>query len=248
MTTSVDTSGINQGLTGLPIAAQVVAQLDNAASDINNIHKSVLSGVQLVRHVRGVVTANVASLSAFTVAGNDGLTYAEGERVLLAKQSTAAQNGIYVVGTVGGGTAALTRVADMASGAAITNGMIVEVSEGTLWAGSTWKALCTGSKIVGTDDPLFYPRSIHRTITLVAGTKALAASDDIWLFSTTKSQVNITANTYNTGTLTVMYGAPVASRTAGKGATGAVTINAQKSDGTTNTADVGSVDLLITNW
>lgn len=232
----------NSGLHPQSLLTLIKAVADAAIVDIEALQAS------LVRYVRGVVTANVASLSAFTVAGNDGLTYVEGERVLLAKQTTASQNGIYVVGAVAGGTAALTRATDFASGAAVKNGCVVEVSEGTLWAGSSWKAMCTGSKVVGTDDPLFYPRSIHRTIALVSGTKALGAGDDIWLFSTTKSQVNITANTYNTGTLTVMYGAPVASRTAGKGATGAVTINAQQSDGTTNTADVGTVDLLITNW
>ncbi|MFI0434026.1 MAG: hypothetical protein ACH36H_12910, partial [Candidatus Nanopelagicales bacterium] len=54
-----------------------------------------------IHHVRGVVYSNVASLAAFTVASNDGLTYTEGQRVLLANQTTAAQNGIYVVGAVG---------------------------------------------------------------------------------------------------------------------------------------------------
>lgn len=45
---------------------------------------SAADKIALVRYVRGVVFANVADLAAFTVAGNDGLTYAAGERVLLA--------------------------------------------------------------------------------------------------------------------------------------------------------------------
>lgn len=195
-----------------------------------------------------MVTGNVANLASFTVAGNDGLTYAAGERVLLAGQTTAAQCGIYTVGTVGGGTAALTRAADFASGQAIINGEIVEVSEGTIWAGSTWKAMCTGAKVVGTDDPVFYPRVCKAVVTLVAGTKTLGSAEGIALFSTTKSIVTATHNTPNTVTLTVGLFAPVASRVAGKVGTGAVVVNALEADATVNAADVSTVDVLVTNW
>lgn len=201
-----------------------------------------------VHHVRGVVTANIANLASFTVASNDGLTYAAGERVLLVGQTTAAQCGIYVVGTVGGGTAALTRAADFAAALPIVNGEIVEVSEGTIWAGSTWKAMCTGAKVVATDDPVFYPRVCKCVVTLVAGTKTLDSTQGIALFSTTKSNVQATHNTPNTVTASIGLYAPVASRTAGKVGTGAVVINALKADATTDTANVSTVDVLITNW
>jgi hypothetical protein len=199
--------------------------------------------------VRGVVFANVADLTAFTVASNDGLTYVAGERVLLANQTTAAQCGIYVVGTVGGGTAALTRADDFATAAAINNGCVVEVSEGTLWAGSSWKAMCTGSKVVGTDDPLFYPRVVKGTLTLVAGTITLGATQGLYLFSTTRSSVVVTRNTAGTSTATTGgYAAPVASRTAGKSGTAAVLIRAEVAAGTINNADVSTLDFCITNW
>ena len=201
------------------------------------------------RCVRGVVFANVADLSAFTVAGNDGLTYAAGQRVLLTNQTTAAQNGIYVVGTVGGGTAALTRADDFASGDAIVNGSVVEVSEGTIFAGSSWKAMCTGACVVGTDDPLFYPRVIKSTVTLTAGAITMGSAQGLFLFSTTKSQVTITRNTANTSTATTGgYAAPVASRTAGKSGTAAVLVRAEVAAGTLNNADVSTLDVVITNW
>lgn len=200
------------------------------------------------RCVRGVVTANVASLSAFTVAGNDGLTYAAGERVLLAGQTTAAQNGIYVVGTVAAGAAPLTRATDFAAAAAIVNGCVVEVSEGTLWAGSSWKAMCTGAKVVATDDPLFYPRHVKATVTLATGVYALGATEGLFLFSTTKSKVLATYNTPDTITLSVALKCAVADRTAGKSGTAAATIKAVKADASTNTADVSTVDVLVTNW
>src|SRR5262245_50683244 len=71
-----------------------------------------IKGLVAVHKVRGVVDADVADLEAFTVAGNDGLTYAEGQRVFLAAQSTGAQIGIYVVGAVDAGVAPLTRALD----------------------------------------------------------------------------------------------------------------------------------------
>ena len=153
-----------------------------------------------------------------------------------------------MVGAVGGGTAALTRAADFASGLAIVNGEIVEASEGTLWQGSTWKAMCTGAAIVGTDDPLFYPRVVKGTLTLVAGTITLGATQGLYLLSTTTSPVVVTRNTAGTTTSTVAYAAPVASRVAGKSGTGAVLIRAEVAAGTINVADVSTLDFCITNW
>ena len=83
--------------------------------------------------VRGTTTANVASLAAFTVAGVDGLTYVEGERVLLGNaQTDATQRGPYRVGAVVVGVAPLTRVLDANGSPEISSGMIVHVSEGTV--------------------------------------------------------------------------------------------------------------------
>lgn len=81
--------------------------------------------------VRGASTANIASLASFTVASVDGLTYVAGERILLKDQSTASQNGIYVVGTVAAGVAPLTRALDMDASAEVLPGALVYVSEGT---------------------------------------------------------------------------------------------------------------------
>jgi hypothetical protein len=199
--------------------------------------------------VRGVVAADVADLATFTVAGNDGLTYVAGERVLLVLQTTAAQNWIYVVGTVGGGTAALTRATDWPASGAIVNGHVVEVSEGTLYAGTSWKAMCTGAKVVGTHDPLFYPRKGSAVVTLATGTKALGATEGLWLFSTTKSAVTAVVDTPNTSAATNFIKCPVAGRTAGKVGTAALSVTANKqADDTTNTADTSTVLVGWTNW
>lgn len=87
---------------------------------------------------RGVVTANIASLAAFTVASNDGLTYTANQVVLLVGQTTKTQNGPYVVGTVTTGTAPLTRPDWYATGAALQVWAEFRVSEGTQGANSRW--------------------------------------------------------------------------------------------------------------
>lgn len=197
---------------------------------------------------RGVVIANVAALATFTVA-NNGLTYVAGDVVLLTAQTTAAENGLYVVGVVAAGVAPLTRPAGWIAGDLIPQGYVVEVGDGnTLLAGSEWKALCGAGKIVGTDDPLFYPRNIHSTVTLVAGTKTLGSAQGLFLFSATASTVTALRNTANTTAATIMYAAPAASRVAGVSGTAAVLVRAAIADGSINVADISTMDVSIVNW
>lgn len=223
--------------------------------DIRNDWKNYSAAAAIkaaFRTVRGVVTSNVADLSAFTVAGNDGLTYSAGQRLMLPCQTDTTEIGIYVVGTVAAGVAPLTRAPDMPAGAAYVNGGVIEVSEGTVWRGSSWKVMATGAKVVGTDDPLFYPRSYRKTVTLASGTYTIGAgggSEPLFLYSTTTSSVQATRNTAGgTLTLTTHYYAPVASRIAGKAGTAAVAVLASVAAGTINTADNSTVDVLVENW
>ena len=92
-------------------ADAVKAKFDDFDHSVDALEAGTTATVVTIHPVRGASTANVANLASFTVA-NDGITLVAGDRVLLKNQSTVAQNGIYVVGTVGGGTAALTRATD----------------------------------------------------------------------------------------------------------------------------------------
>jgi hypothetical protein len=226
-----------------------------AATDIETAFLE-LKKMAAVRNVRGVVAGNVADLAAFAVTGNaydDGLTYVAGDRVLLVAQTTAAQCGVYVVGTVST-TAPLTRATDMPAGLALPNGAIVEASEGTVFAGSSWKAMATtaGGAIVGTNDPIFYPRNFRKTVTLASGTYLIGAgggAESLFLFSTTKSGVQATRNTAGgTLTLTTHYFCPVSARIAGKAGVGAASVVASVAAGTINTADNSTIDVEVVNW
>ncbi len=103
-----------------------------------------------VHMARGVVTANIASLAAFTVASNDGLTYVQGQRVLLVGQTTKTQNGLYIVGVVGGGTAPLYRPIDWLTASTQLGAPEFIVNEGTQGANSQWIVRTAGSVTVDT--------------------------------------------------------------------------------------------------
>lgn len=173
-----------------------------AASDIEALQggtftstiaaSSVSRQAGVVHSARGVVTSNVSDLSAFTVATHDGLTFAEGDRVLLAKQTTGSQSGIYVVGVVSTGTAPLTRAADWAAAAVLPAGSRVVLSEGTTFKGSTWFASVAGDVTVGTTSPAFYPERVKgTTAAMTAGGVNVSST---WILSTS-SVVMLTAAT-----------------------------------------------------
>lgn len=199
---------------------------------------------------RGVVFANVASLAAFTVAANDGITYVQGDTALLTAQTSGLTNGPYIVGVVAAGVAPLTRPSWWSAGAEIQPGQVIQVGgDGTIFGGSEWKALCAKSKIVDTDDPVFYPRVCKGTVTLVAGTITLGATQGLFVKSITASAILITRNTANTTTLTTGgYAAAVASRTAGVSGTAAAVLQAQVAAGTINVADISTIDFMVQNW
>jgi hypothetical protein len=201
---------------------------------------------------RNVITANIASLAAYTVAAaaatNDNVLGVEGDLVLLVGQTTPAQNGLYRIGTVATGVAPLTRAAQLPAGAVLPNGTVVEISEGTLYGKGFFKATATttGGSVVGTNDPVFFPRHVKKTVTLVAGAYTLGAGGGLEpLLLLAGATVHVCRNTANTTASTVQYAC--ITRTTGVAGTAAAVINAQVAAGTINAADISSVDVLITN-
>jgi hypothetical protein len=154
---------------------------------------NVATTAGIVHSVRGVVTTNVADLGAFTVATHDGLTFVEGDRILLAKQSTAAQDGIYVVGAVSVGAAPLTRAADWAAAMVLPAGSRVVVNEGTAFKHSEWFASLAGAITVATSAPAFYPKRVKGTT--VAMTAGSVAVSNTWILSDSTSVAMLSAKT-----------------------------------------------------
>lgn len=193
---------------------------------------------------RNVVTANVANLVSFTVAGNDGITNVQGDVVLLVGQTTGAQHGPYVVGAVAGGLAPLTRPDWFSAGDAFRPGAptSVYVTEGTIFSGTWWDSKKTTAGVVDTDDPLYYVRRVTVAATLVGGTVTIST---IPLFSATKSSVQLQLVTPNTVASTVTYSTPTL--TPGKIGTASIVARANVAAGTINAADVSTLAVTVQN-
>lgn len=113
---------------------------------------SVATGLDVKASVRAASTANVAGITytatggtsgrgQITVAPNtlDGVTLAAGNRILLKNQTTAAQNGIWVVSTVGtGANGVWDRASDFDQDAEVTAGAFTFVEEGTTNDNTGW--------------------------------------------------------------------------------------------------------------
>lgn len=170
--TEVQTAEAVKGNRDAKVAQALIDVATAAKADIESLQAgtSLPARVGIVHSVRGVVTSNVASLSAFTVATHDGLTFVEGDYVLLAKQTTASQDGIYVVGVVSVGAAPLTRASDWAASSVQPANSVVLVGEGTAWKNSRWFASVAGPVTVGTTSPAFYPERVKgTTVAMTAG-------------------------------------------------------------------------------
>jgi hypothetical protein len=202
------------------------------------VRNTIVAALAAYTNVNGVLTAN--SNVALVQATMDGVVNVAGDRVLLnGLVATAADAGIYQVVSVGSGSApwVLQRAGDWFQGEVIPPAAVVEVSEGTQFSNSSWKATVAGLVTVGTSAPAFYPRVSKFLATMVAG--AVTNNTTAWLLSTTTSQINATINT-QAGT-TTFISCPVASRVAGIAGTGAIKVQGGGSDTST-------VDVVATNW
>jgi len=112
----------------------------------------VAQGLSVKDSVRATTTATGTLATSFENGDSiDGVTLATNDRILIKNQSTASENGIYIVQAVG----IPTRAADLNTGAAAA-GIFVFVQEGTVNADLGW--VCTtdsGSDVVGTNSLVF---------------------------------------------------------------------------------------------
>lgn len=106
---------------------------------------SIANGLDAKASVRVATTgANIASLSGTMTI--DGVAVAAGDRVLVKDQTTASENGIYVVAT-----GAWSRSTDAATTGDLTGGSFVFVEQGTTLSDTGWVVSTNGSPVIGTD-------------------------------------------------------------------------------------------------
>ena len=91
---------------------------------------AAVQGLDIKNSVRAATTTNITLSGTQTV---DGVALAVGDRVLVKNQTTASQNGIYVVQS-----GAWTRASDADSNQEVNSGLFVFVEQGTVNGSSGW--------------------------------------------------------------------------------------------------------------
>lgn len=97
--------------------------------------------------VRVATTANITLSGTQTI---DGIAVVAGDRVLVKNQTTASQNGIYVVAA-----GAWTRAIDADTSAKVTSGMLIPVDRGTAQADQIWRLTTNSPITLGTTSLTF---------------------------------------------------------------------------------------------
>lgn len=92
--------------------------------------------------VRVATTANIVLSAAQNV---DGVAVVAGDRVLVKAQTSAKENGIYVVAN-----GAWVRAKDADESVEVTSGLIVSVEQGTALADTIWQLVTDGAIVLGT--------------------------------------------------------------------------------------------------
>ncbi len=205
--------------------------------------------------VRFVIHGNVPDLTAYVVAAdaarNDNTAGSASQGVLLIGQTTAAENGLYFIGTVSGGLAPLTRNPQLPAGlvlgsTAATHGVrtMVRVSSGDVFSNTMWFDTAASGSVIGATDPGYYPESVTQKVTLVNGAATII---NVPILSASKTGVIPVRSTANTCAATdggyVLNGDP----TPGKLGTASVPIMASVLAGTINVADISTLHVTITN-
>ena len=141
------------------------------------------SGLDVKQSVRVATTGNITLGSATTTI--DGITLNLLDRVLVKDQSTASENGIYVVSP-----GSWIRATDADSSAEVTAGMFTFVSEGTVNADSGWVLTTNDTITLGTTALAFAQFSGAGQITAGSGLTKSGNTLDVGTASSSRIVVN----------------------------------------------------------
>lgn len=140
--------------TRLPSQAAIKSYVDN-----------LVTGLAWKQAVRAATTANGTLASAFANGQTiDGVTLATGDRILIKNQSSASENGIYIVAASG----APSRASDADSSAEIA-GATVSVREGTANADTQWTCTNNSGITIGSTSIVFAQMSGAGTYSATGG-------------------------------------------------------------------------------
>ncbi len=202
---SVDPSEFALNAVGAPtgdvsMATYKITNLGAPSTGTDAATKSYVDAVSEGLHIHAAAvaatTANI-SISADLEAGDvlDGVTLVAGDRVLVKNQTTASENGIYVVQASG----AAVRATDFDQPAEVDGGDFVFVTGGTVNDNTGWVQTSTGVATIGTD-PIYFTQ-FSGAGTFQAGTGLTLAGNTFSINTATTVDLS-TAQTLTNKTLT----------------------------------------------
>lgn len=177
--TAVRTNTLNQmaaPTTDLAIGTHKITGLSagNTAGDavefnqMNAAVASAVAGTSWKTPAEVATTANVANTATGAPSTLDGISLTAGMRILIKNQTTASQNGIYTVTTVGtGANGVWARATDMAAASAAAGGTLISVDQGTTQADTAW--MLGADAVVATDAQSWIPFGVGSSYVAGAG-------------------------------------------------------------------------------
>lgn len=145
--------------------------------------------------VRVITTTNI-TLSGGAPTVVDGVTLSLNDRILVTGQSTASQNGIYIVSVLGtGANGTWVRSSDTNATGELESGTIVMVTEGSTYADTSWKLTTNDPIVIGTTALTFEINTGNAFGTISAnGTSVVSNSATGTVTFSTGNNIVITGN------------------------------------------------------
>lgn len=145
--------------------------------------------------VRVITTTNITLTGSAPIVV-DGVTLKLNDRILVSGQSTGSQNGIYIVSVLGtGANGTWIRSTDTNATGELESGTIVMVTEGSIYADTSWKLTTNDPIVIGTTALTFEINTGNAFGTISAnGTSVVANSATGTVTFSTGNNIVITGN------------------------------------------------------
>ena len=157
---------------------------------------------------RAVTTTNI-TLSGGAPSQVDGVTLSHNDRVLVTGQTTASQNGIYYIVTLGSGSnGTWSRSTDSNQTGELLAGTIIMVTEGAVYADTQWKLITDNPIVIGTTALTFTQNYMANSISGGTSNVVVNSNANVTISSAGTANVLTVANTgvYVSGVLSVASG------------------------------------------
>jgi hypothetical protein len=154
---------------------------------------------------RVVTTANI-TLTGGAPSQVDGVNLSANDRILVTAQTTASQNGLYYVVTLGSGSSGTwARTTDGNENGEIEAGMIVMVTEGVIYADTQWKLITDDPIVIGTTALTFTQNYLANSVSSGTSNVVVSSNANVTISSAGTPNVLVISSTGTvvSGTLSV---------------------------------------------